>query len=325
MLSAMKDRVAGLADKFKALPADQKTPLVLWIVFTIALVASYWNMLGMAVDAWTQPQYSHGYLVPLFTVVLLMLRREPFGPVSNRERWIGLGALAVFMAIRVYACLVRMAAIDMYTFVPVMLAVLMLLGGWKLLRWAGPAVFFLIFMFPLSAKMERVFLDPLQRIAMAGGTYALQTTGIETYAVANHIYIRDKDDVQQDVSVAEACSGLNMLTIFSAMSVALVLLMPGAMWEKIVIVASAIPIAIFVNVCRIVVYGVLRYYNENAAVVFHDYLAAFFMMPLAMGMLYLEYIILKNLVIDEQKAAPVPVFGFGPPVKAQRPTSPGRA
>ena len=174
-----------------------------------------------------QPQYSHGYLVPLFTVVLLMLRREPFGPVSNRERWIGLGALAVFMAIRVYACLVRMAAIDMYTFVPVMLAVLMLLGGWQLLRWAGPAVFFLIFMFPLSAKMERVFLDPLQRIAMAGGTYALQTTGIETYAVANHIYIRDKDDVQQDVSVAEACSGLNMLTIFSAMSVALVLLMPA--------------------------------------------------------------------------------------------------
>jgi exosortase len=321
----MKDRIAGLAAQFKALPIDQKTPLVLWTVLSVVLVASYWNMLGMAADSWSQPQYSHGYLVPLFTIALLILRREPFGPVTTRERWIGLAALGVFMAIRAYACLVRMAAIDMYTFVPSMLAILMILGGWKLLRWAGPAIFFLVFMFPLSAKLERVFLDPLQRIAMRGGTYALQTAGIETYAIQNHIYIRDMDDVQQDVSVAEACSGLNMLTIFTAMSVGLVFLMPGALWEKIVIVASAIPIAIFVNVGRILMYGVLRYYNENAAVVFHDYLAAFFMMPLAMGILYLEYVVLKNLVIDERKTAPVPVFGFGPPVKAQRPTSSGRA
>jgi exosortase/archaeosortase family protein len=116
-----------------------------------------------------------------------------------------------------------------------------------------------------------------------------------------------------------------MLTIFTAMSVAVVILLPGAIWEKIVIVASAVPIAIFVNVMRILVYGVLRYFHEGAAIAFHDYCAAFFMMPLAMGILYLEYVILKNLVIDERKTAPVPVFGLANPAKAQRPTASGRA
>lgn len=321
----MKDKLAGFAAQIKALPQDQRTPLVLLVVLALALVASYWNMLTMVADSWSQPQYSHGYLVPVFTLVLLALRREPFGPITDRERWIGLGALLLFMGIRAYASWIRVAALDMYTFVPAMLSVLMLVGGWRLLRWAGPAALFLAFMFPLSYKMERMFLDPLQRIAMRGGTYALQTTGMETYNLGNIIYIRDSAGLEQVLNVAEACSGLNMLTIFSAMAVALVFLMPGALWEKIVIVASAVPIAIFVNTMRILVYGVLRYFSEGAADWFHDYGAAPFMMPLAMGILYVEYIILQNLVIDERKAAPVPVFGFGPAVKAKQPTTPGRA
>jgi hypothetical protein len=49
------------------------------------------------------------------------------------------------------------------------------------------------------------------------------------------------------------------------------------------------------------------------------------MMPLAMGILYLEYVVLRNLVIDERNEAPVPVYGFGPVVKAPRPTTPGPA
>jgi exosortase len=323
----MKDKLAGLAAQVKALPQDQRTPLLLLAILVLALIASYWSMLAMVSDAWSQPQYSHGYLVPVFTLVMLLLRREPLGPITDRERWIGLGALLFFLTIRAYACMVRMAAIDMYTFVPSMLAILMLVGGWKLLRWAGPAVFFLVFMFPLSGKLERIFLDPLQRIAMRGGKYALETTGIETYKhdQGNVIQIRDHDGAIQELNVAEACSGLNMLTIFTAMSVALVFLMPGALWEKIVIVASAIPIAIFVNVMRILVYGVLRYFNGAAADWFHDYGAAPFMMPLAMGILYLEYVVLRNLVIDERKAAPVPVYGFGPAVKSPRPTTSGPA
>jgi exosortase len=321
----MKDKLAGIVASVKALPQDQRTPLLLWLGLSLALVVSYWHMLSMVADSWSQPQYSHGYLVPIFTLVMLALRREPLAPITNRERWIGLGAILLFMGIRAYASWIRVAALDMYTFVPAMLAVLMLIGGWRLLRWAGPAVLFLAFMFPLSYKMERVFLDPLQRIAMIGGTYAMQTTGIETFAMQNHIFIRDSADVIQDLTVAEACSGLNMLTVFLAMSVAMVFLMPGALWEKIIIVASALPIAIFANVMRILVYGILRYYSESAAAFFHDWGAAPFMMPLSMGILYLEYIILQNLVIDERKAAPVPVFGFGPAVKTNQPSTPGRA
>src|SRR5687768_676976 len=194
----MKDKLASLTAQVKALPSDQRTSLAVLVLLVIALVASYWQMLVMVYESWDQPQYSHGYLVPVFTLALLWMRREPFAPITNRERWIGLATLLVFLAIRAYAVRVRVAALDMYTFVPALLAILMMVGGWRLLRWAGPAVLFLAFMFPLSGKMERWFLHPLQTIAMRGGTYALQTTGIETYALKNRIFIRDVNDQEQD-------------------------------------------------------------------------------------------------------------------------------
>ncbi|MDZ4819370.1 MAG: exosortase/archaeosortase family protein [Planctomycetota bacterium] len=295
------------------LPKDQRKPAwILWAIIGL-LVAAYWNALGWAYDSWERPQYSHGYLVPLFTVFLVWIRREPLGPVSNQERWIGLGILALFLSARTISAHYEFQAPDMYTFVPAILGALLMCGGWSLLRWAGPPVLFLAFMFPLSYKMEQVILTPLQKVAMKGATYALQTTGIETYAIANQIKIRNLEGTEYlELTVAEACSGLRMLTIFIAMAVAITIVNPGALWEKIVIILSALPIALFVNVARIVVYGIIKLFSEYWATEFHDTYAAFFMMPLAMGMLYLEYIILQNLVIDEKAAAaPIPVFGGG--------------
>lgn len=295
------------------LPPDQRRPTwTLWGVVGL-IVVGYWNVMHWAYDAWASPQYSHGYLIPAFTIFLLWIRREPFGPVTDRERWYGLGALLLFSAVRGYAAFVRINALDMYTFVPVMLAALLMVGGWRLIRWAGPPVLFLIFMFPLSPKMEQFSLKPLQGVAMKGATYALQTVGIETFAMGNTIHIHDgSDDKYKELNVAEACSGLRMLTIFTAMAVATVMIVPGALWEKMVIIASALPIALFVNVARIVVYGVLKLMSDGAAESFHDTWAAFFMMPMALGMMYLLYSILHNLVIDDRVTAPVPVFGVSP-------------
>ena len=326
----MKDKLDSVAKSLKDLPRDQRAPLIAFVALVAALLYSYADVFSRwVIEAWEQPQYSHGYLIPVFTLVLLLMRREPFGPVSNRERLIGLAGLLGALGLRVLAAWYRYSAPDVYTFVPALLACLMLVGGWRFLRWAGPAVLFLAFMFPLSYKMERVVLDPLQRLATIGATYALETTGIETYAMGNQIFIRDSEGVEQPLTVAEACSGLRMLTMFGAMCFAMVLILPGALWEKMVIIASAVPIALFANVSRITVYGVLRYFNSDVAEYFHEgmsgLIASLFMMSLGMGLLYLLYVVLQRLVIDDSKVAPVPVFGVAPSLKRSNPVSPARS
>jgi exosortase len=325
----MKDKLDSLVQSLKELPRDQRAPLIAFVALVAALLYSYADVFSRwVIEAWEQPQYSHGYLIPVFTLALLLMRREAFGSVTNRERLIGVAGLLGSLGLRALAAWWRISALDIYSFVPALLSCLMLVGGWRFLRWAGPAVLFLSFMFPLSYKMERVVLDPLQKLATIGGTYALETTGIETYADGNQIKIRDNEGVEQNLTVAEACSGLRMLTMFAAMCFAMVLILPGALWEKIVIVASAIPIALFANVSRITVYGILRYFDGEVAEYFHEgmsgLIASLFMMALGMGILYLEYVVLQKLVVDESKVAPVPVFGVSPSLKRSSPISTAR-
>jgi exosortase len=189
----------------------------------------------------------------------------------------------------------RIVTIDMYTFVPALAGVFLLVGGWSMFRWAWAPIAFLIFMYPLPDEATRYLLGPLQTLATIVSTYALQTLGLDAFREGNQIVVGE-----MHLGVVDACSGLRMLTIFVALSVALVLLGDRAWWENLVILASAIPIALIVNSIRITVTGLLYQVanSELAEMVFHD-LAGWVMMPMALGMLFMLQQILAMLFVTE--------------------------
>ena len=110
------------------------------------------------------------------------------------------------------------------------------------------------------------------------------------------------------MGVVEACSGLRMLTIFLALAVAITLVTERPLWERCVIVLSAIPIALTANIVRITVTGILYLTvgPEWVEDVFHE-LDGWLMMPLALGLLYVEFQILAHIVIEEGSAGPLQI------------------
>jgi exosortase/archaeosortase family protein len=133
------------------------------------------------------------------------------------------------------------------------------------------------------------------------------------------------------MGVVEQCSGLRMLTIFVALSVAITLVTQRPLWERIVIVVSAVPIALAVNIVRITVTGILHLTvgQELADKVFHD-LAGWVMMPMALGMMYVEFQLLSHMIIEDSHKGPIAI-GAGaqraarpqppqPPKQAKQPT-----
>jgi exosortase len=293
-----------LADTLKN-NSDQVVPWVILVGLLGALVYAFGNELDSrgAMKFWDNPKYSHGWLVPVFTVILLWMRYEPFGPVKIYERWAGFALLSAGIAMRMAATFYVSHVAEMVSFVPSVAGVFLLMGGWRMLRWAGPAVAFLVFMFPLPGFLDSGLLQPLQKIATRSSTYVLQTMGIPSYYEGNVIYIGE-----MQLGVVEACSGLRMLTIFIALSFAIVLVTDRPIWERIVIVLSSIPIALVSNIVRIVVTALL--YKTVGAEwvdrVFHD-LDGWLMMPFALGLLYLEFQILSHLVIDDSPTGPLQV------------------
>lgn len=284
---------------------SQRTPLIALGVLTTLLVAAYWDMFTLTSASWEDPLYSHGYIVPLFSLGLLWMRWQPFRPVPSQERWIGLAVLVVALVIRLLAVKAVMNPLDRYSFLLALSGVFLLVGGWHTVRWAGPAIGFLFFMYPLPAVLEQGVLWRLQTVASAASTFLLQTMGVPAFRQGNLITISG-----MDLFVADACSGLRMVTIFSALAVAMIFLIERPWWDKFMIILSAIPIALIVNIIRITVTGLLYLAvgpeNDYVKHLGHDW-AGYFMMPLALGFLWVELQFLERLTIPVDTAQLKPV------------------
>jgi exosortase len=277
----------------------------------VVLIIAYFDMFALTSAAWMGNElYSHGWIVPFLALGLLWLRWQPFGPVPANERWIGLGLLALGLCVRLFAAKYTINPLDRLSFIPSVFGIFMLVGGMQVVRWAWPALVFLVFMFPLPTALEVSVLNRLQRMATMSSTFVLQTLGVSAFRSGNLISIPGMD---QPMNVAEGCAGLRMATIFAALAVAMVFIIERPWWDKVVILLSAIPIAIFVNIVRITATGLLFMMvgQENHAVhkIMHDWAGLLIMMPLAMALLWLELQILERLTIPVDSVQLRPVGG----------------
>jgi exosortase len=265
-------------------------------------------------DKWSNdPQYSHGFLVPLFAGYLLWHRRQLLPNPLPAPSFFGVVLILLGVATHLSAAYFFFDALGMISFLPVLVGVCLCFGGWPALRWAGPSIAFLLFMLPLPYTLEVALSHPLQRLATIASTYTLQTLGFAAVSEGNVILV---DDAR--LGVLEACNGLGMLVTFFAMTTATVLVVRRPVIESAVIFISAVPIALVANVIRITATGILHVTvgTQVANIVFHDW-AGWLMMPLALVMLWLELILLGRLLIDsEDEQAPVFGLGVGTPQRA---------
>lgn len=267
-------------------------------LLTAGLIYSYWPGLENARASWDNPQYSHGWLVPLCSIALVFWWRRPVEPVTRSAQAAGLGLLAGSFLLRLACAKYRIITIDMYTFVPALAGVFLLAGGWKMFRWAWAPIAALIFMYPLPDEATRYLLGPMQTLATIVSTFALQTLGLDAYREGNRIVLGDN----QVLGVVDACSGLRMLTIFVWLAIMIALVGGGEWWENLGILASAIPIALIVNSVRITVTGVMYTIDPaTAEKIFHDW-AGYFMMPMALGLLFGLQRLLSSIVVEEDLA-----------------------
>ena len=296
--------IAGVVRRAREFAADMRIPeqRLPWVIIGVLgalLIYSYWVSLAQLPSFWDNPQYQHGWIVPVFTIGLLFWWRQPVGKVTTSARLAGIGLLVASFALRMFCASYRIVTIDMYTFVPALMGVFLLAGGWSMFRWSWAPLASLIFMYPLPDEATRYLLGPLQTVATILSTYALQTIGLDAYRDGNRIILGDG----QVLGVVDACSGLKMLTIFVWLAVMLMLVGGLEWWENLAIAASAIPIALVCNAFRITTVGVMYNYKMSMAEHFHDSTpAAMLMMLLAVGFLVLEMKILSLLVVTDDLA-----------------------
>jgi len=276
--------------------------MIAWAFLLAAFVWNYWGTMFHVVRVWaTTPDYQYCFVVPLFSAYLLWHRQEMVDPWPASGTLWCIPFFVVFAIARwmfVYLNYER----DIDSIFPFFLGLTLALGGWKALRWAWPSILFLIFMVPLPKFAADGLHSVLQRGATAITVYVLQTLGIPAFASGNEIQLSDP---KHPLEVAAACSGLRMMHVFFAICIGACFVLSVPWWKKLILLASAAPIAVICNVFRIGTMGVLQErISVEAGQFFHEHLGVLEVVP-ALLLIWGELALLSALLIEPVSEGPL--------------------
>ncbi len=272
--------------------------LLMFGVLLVAVLGVFYPTLVKLSQRWnSDPQYSHGYLVPFFSLFLAWSRRPTLPLSSMKLRIFGFVILIVAVGLRFVAEAANYDLVEDSSLVLAISGATLAAFGWQVFRWALAPLLFLLLMVPLPDAISKFARKPLRRLGTLAGVVLMQVMGLAAFASGNTIELANGSKV----GVAEACSGLRMLMVFVALAVAMALLSDRPIWERLILVISSVPIALISNILRIVATGVLYSQVQDEAIreKAHDWFGLA-MMPLGLVLLAGVSWILSHLLIVEQ-------------------------
>lgn len=266
------------------------------------------NELARIVPRWfSDPSWSHGILIPLFSLYFLNQKKEEILNLQPQPSYLGLGLLIFGILFYFFdIAYLRYGYLQPLTMIGTLGAVVLFLGGWKLLKYTWLPVAFLIFAVPLPQRYYVSITMPMRKLAATvAGALLGSVNEIET--TVNGVVIDvfyNGQPVEPALNVADACSGMRLLMAFLALGVAMAYLHKRPIWQRLILLASTIPIAVFCNIVRVTVTGFIYVLAapKYAQGIYHDALG-FAMLPLAFGLYSLLAWFMENLFVDEQEQA----------------------
>jgi exosortase len=270
-------------------------PIIVAIAFAYATVLA-----KLSNDWWTDENYSHGLLIPFIIGYILWAGRDKFAAArSNASVWLGGAAVAIALL----ALWAGVAGAELYTqrmsLVLLLAGIVVYFWGVQLFKLILIPLFLLILAIPIPAIIFNKIAFPLQLFASRCAVWSMQTLGIPVLRQGNVIELKPLNSfATKKLEVVEACSGIrSLMTLITLAVVFAYFTHPNSdpdhpktrfygMLRSVIIVLSAIPIAIVTNALRVSGTGVLAHYygTQIADGFFHSfsgwvvYIVAFLML-----------------------------------------------
>jgi len=264
------------------------------IMLLAVTVWSYWAVLAGLFKAWQRnDDYSAGQLVPLVALFLLWRERKKLRTCRLRPCWWGIVLLILAQVGRIFG-LVFMYETRQYSLILTVAGLVLMVAGWQVFRCVSWIILLLFLMVPLPGRVHNFISGPLQNMATAGSVFLLEAFGASVSQQGNVVMLNENTPM----AVAEACSGLRMLTAFVIVAAFMAYMVKRSRRQKAVLLFSSIPIAVMCNILRLCVTAILILLvsTEFAEKFFHDF-AGLAMMPAAVMILFGELWLMDKLIL----------------------------
>ena len=263
------------------------------LCFALAAIGLVYSTIipGMVEDWYNDPNYSHGFLVPLISVYFLSENWGALKATPLRPSNLGLPVIIVSLLLLLLGYVGTEYFTMRASLVPLIGGIVLFWFGWAVLRLSFLAIAFLIFMVPLPYIVYDAIAFPLKLLVTKASVAVLKILSIPVVSEGNIIMFP-----QTVLEVADACSGLRSLMSLVTLAVALAFLSQKTVVKHTILIISAVPVAIVTNMIRVIVTGVLasRYGAAAAEGFFHEF-AGMAIFAMAMIILFSESAILRRV------------------------------
>jgi len=271
------------------------------VCVTLALLAitawTYWPTMVDLFKEWrSNDDYSAGQLVPLVALYLVWHERKRLRECPPRPCWWGgIALLILAQAGRTYGLLFMFESAERYALVLTIAGLVLMVAGWQVFRRVSWILLFLFLMVPFPGRIHNLISGPLQRLATNGSVFLMEAFFLRVSQQGNVMTVNGKT-----LGVAEACSGLRMLTAFIIVAAFMAYVIKRSRRQKATLLLSSIPVAVMCNIFRIVVTAVLMLLvsAQVAEKFFHDF-AGLAMMPAAVLLMFSELWLMQKLVVHQ--------------------------
>ena len=243
-----------------------------WFLLASALfflTIIFFDGLEYLIHLWSNSEeYSHAFMLPLVFGYLVWQKKEIISRFENESSFTGLAVVFAGLFGFIVGELSTLFIVSQYAFLFTLFGLLLSLMGWQSFKVILAPFLILFFIVPLPSFLYNNLSAALQLVSSQIGVEFIRWFGITVFLEGNVI-----DLGSYKLQVVEACSGLRYLFPLMSLGYIMVIVFKAALWKKVIIFLSTIPITVLMNSFRIGVIGVLvEHWGQSMAEGFlHDF------------------------------------------------------
>lgn len=270
-----------------------KKPIIIRLLILMGLwLVSFLPVYPRLIDTWlNHSDNSHGILVPFISLFFIWQKRDELKSARISSSNLGAFILVASMSLYLLGFAGGTEVISRTMIVFSLIGLLLFTLGKEVVRVLAFPLLFLLFMIPIPVAVQSSLSFPLQLFATKISYLLIQMLSIPVQQEGNMLFF-----AETKLEVAEACSGIRSIAAFTVLSVVFAhLLNKGWIW-RLVLLASAIPLALFTNIIRVTGTGILaHYYGSGIASSFLHEFSGIAVFALGFVLLLSEFILLNRV------------------------------
>jgi exosortase D (VPLPA-CTERM-specific) len=238
------------------------------IIFALS-ICLFWDGLSRMWGWWVDsPEYSHGILIPPIAIFLVWQQKDRLERIPFLGSWWGVGLVLLGGGLLLLGQLGTIYTLIQYAYLVTLLGLVLSFTGTAAFRPLIMPLFVLVFMVPLPQFVLANLSTKLQLLSSQIGVFFIRLFGISVFVEGNVI-----DLGGYKLQVADACSGLRYLFPLLTLGFLMAYFYKGALWKRVVLFLSSVPITVLMNSLRVGIIGVTvdRWGTAMAEGFLHDF------------------------------------------------------